>query len=116
MDVVSYCRLAEGKVDRTAEATESILVDVDADGKVLGVEVIGDGNWLDGLAALAMKGRLRVVPASACYLSCKRPQLACHRETAGTSAHFHLSGMATNVAFCHPCSRSGSWSGATTKR
>lgn len=66
MDVVSYCRLAEGKVDRTAEATESILVDVDADGKVLGVEVIGDGNWLDGLAALAMKGRLRVVPASAC--------------------------------------------------
>jgi uncharacterized protein YuzE len=71
---VSYCRIAEGKIDRTAEATESTLVD--ADGKVLGVEVIGDGNWVDGLAALAMKGRLRVVPASARQLACKRPQLA----------------------------------------
>ena len=64
---VSYATLApggipDGGVARTIWVTESILVDVDADGKVLGVEVIGEGNWLDGLAALAMKGRLRVAP------------------------------------------------------
>lgn len=65
---VSYATLApggipDGGVARTIEATESIWVDVDTDGKVLGIEVIGEGNWVDGLAALAMKGRLRVVPA-----------------------------------------------------
>jgi uncharacterized protein YuzE len=64
---VSYTDLApgdipDGGVVRTVEATEWIWVDTDADGTVLGVEVIGDGNWLDGLAALAMTGRLRVAP------------------------------------------------------
>jgi uncharacterized protein YuzE len=64
----SYIYLAPGGIPpggvaRTIEATESVLVDVDTEGKVLGVEVIGEGNWLDGLAALAMKGRLRVVKA-----------------------------------------------------
>ena len=67
--LASYTTLApggkpDGVVARTVEATESIWVDVDNDGTVLGVEVIGDGNWLDGLAALAMKGRLRVAPAT----------------------------------------------------
>jgi uncharacterized protein YuzE len=59
----SYATLARGKIARTVEATESINVDVDVDGKVLGIEVIGEGNWVDGLAALAMTGRLRVIPA-----------------------------------------------------
>jgi uncharacterized protein YuzE len=67
---VSYTDLApggipDGGVVRTVEATEWIWVDVDSDGRVLGVEVIGDGNWLDGLAALAMTGRLRVAPPAA---------------------------------------------------
>jgi uncharacterized protein YuzE len=65
----SYATLAPGGIPpggvaRTIEATESIMVDVGKDGKVLGIEVIGEGNWLDGLAALAVKGRLRVVPAA----------------------------------------------------
>jgi uncharacterized protein YuzE len=65
----SYVTLAPGGIPpggvaRTIEATEGIMVDVDANGTVLGIEVIGDGNWVDGLVALAMTGRLRVVPAA----------------------------------------------------
>jgi uncharacterized protein YuzE len=59
----SYAYLAEGEFGRTVEVSDSIMVDVDPDGKPLGVEVIGDGDWRDGLAVLAMTGRLRVVPA-----------------------------------------------------
>ena len=63
----SYTTLApggipDGGVARTIEAREDIMVDTAADGTVLGVEVIGDGNWTDGLVALAMTGRLRVAP------------------------------------------------------
>jgi uncharacterized protein YuzE len=62
---VSYARLFEGEIACTAEAREGgILVDLSADRTVLGIEVIGEGDWADGLVALAMKGRLRVVPAS----------------------------------------------------
>lgn len=65
----SYATLAAGGIPpggvaRTIEATDSINVDLGADGTVLGVEVIGDGNWVDGLVALAMTGRLRVAPAT----------------------------------------------------
>jgi uncharacterized protein YuzE len=63
----SYTTLApggipDGGVASTVEATPSIMVDIDADRRILGVEVIGDGNWVDGLAALAMTGRLAVLP------------------------------------------------------
>ena len=63
---VSYARLAEGDVARTVEAPAGSLahVDVDADGRILGVEVIGSGDWRDALAALAMTGRLRVSDSS----------------------------------------------------
>ena len=62
---VSYTTLApdgipDGGVARTVEAAAGIMVDVDAEGRVLGVEVIGDGDWVNGLVALAMAGRLRV--------------------------------------------------------
>jgi uncharacterized protein YuzE len=82
---VSYATLApggipDGGVARTVEATESIWVDVDKDGTVLGVEVIGEGNWTDGLVALAMQGRLRVMPASARQLAPARPQLVVARR------------------------------------
>lgn len=64
---VSYVTLApggipDGGVASTIEATDSIHVDIGADRTILGVEVIGDGNWVDGLVALAMKGRLRIAP------------------------------------------------------
>ena len=64
----SYATLAPGGIPpggvaRTIEAAEGIMVDVGVDGTVLGVEVIGEGNWVDGLVALAMTGRLRVAPA-----------------------------------------------------
>jgi uncharacterized protein YuzE len=54
--------IPDGSVARTVEAADGIMVDVDSDGRVLGVEVIGDGDWMDGLVALAIKGRLAVLP------------------------------------------------------
>jgi uncharacterized protein YuzE len=64
--MVSYTDLTSsgippGGVARTIEVTDSIMVDVDVEGRVLGVEVIGDGNWVDGIVKLVMIGRLRVV-------------------------------------------------------
>lgn len=64
MDQVSYARLFKGDIVSTAEARPDILVDLSADRTVLGIEVIGDACWTDGLVALAMAGRLRVAPAS----------------------------------------------------
>ena len=56
----SYAYLFKGDIASTVEAREDILVDIDADQTVLGVEVIGGADWTDGLVALAMAGRLRV--------------------------------------------------------
>lgn len=60
MTDASYVTLRSGTVARTAEASLEMMVDLDADGRVLGVEVIGDGDWRDALVALAVAGRLRV--------------------------------------------------------
>ena len=60
----SYAYLFAGEIASTVEAREDINVDIDADRTVLGVEVIGDACWTDGLVALAMAGRLRVAPAA----------------------------------------------------
>lgn len=67
---VSYTTLVPyqvppGGVAYTIEATDDILVDVDVEGRVLGTEVIGDGNWVDGIIKLVMSGRLRAVKPSA---------------------------------------------------
>jgi uncharacterized protein YuzE len=64
---VSYTDLTPGgipagAVDRTIDAGGGVYVDIGADRAILGVEVIGERNWLDGLAALAMQGRLAVLP------------------------------------------------------
>jgi len=64
---VSYTTLARegiapGSVARTLEVGPSANVDVDADGRVLGVEIIGDGEWRDALVTLVMQGRLIATP------------------------------------------------------
>jgi uncharacterized protein YuzE len=53
-----YAKLREGKVARTFEVSDSEMIDVDSDGQVLGVEVIGGTDWEDVLVRLAMQGRL----------------------------------------------------------
>lgn len=65
----SYVTLAPsgippGGVASTVEVGDSIHVDLGADRTVLGIEVIGEGNWVNGLVALAMQGRLQVAPAA----------------------------------------------------
>ena len=57
---VGYTHLREGAVARTVEVTGSIMVDVDAEDAILGVETLGGEDWRDGLATLAMAGRLTV--------------------------------------------------------
>lgn len=53
--------ISDGGVARTVEATEWIWVDTDADGTVLGVEVIGDGpkalRFTDGVLPCTGTGR-----------------------------------------------------------
>lgn len=60
----SYAYLFPGKIASTVEARSDINVDINADRTILGVEVLGDADWTDGLAALAMAGRLRVAPTA----------------------------------------------------
>lgn len=66
----SYVTLApggipDGGVASTVEVSDRYHVDLSADRTVLGVEVIGEGNWTDALVALAMQGRVRVAAAGA---------------------------------------------------
>jgi hypothetical protein len=58
---VGYTHLREGAVARTVEVTVSIMIDVDAEDRILGVETLDGEDWRDGLATLAMAGRL-VIP------------------------------------------------------
>ena len=57
---VGYTHLREGAIARTVEVTGSIMVDVDAEDAILGVETLGGEDWRDALATLAMSGRLTV--------------------------------------------------------
>lgn len=55
-----YVTLRAGEVARTVECGDSAHVDVDADGRVIGVEVIGGTRWTDVLVGLAAEGKLRI--------------------------------------------------------
>jgi uncharacterized protein YuzE len=57
---VSYARLREGQIARTVQATESLLVDLDGNDRILGVETLNGEDWCDALVNLAMTGRLAV--------------------------------------------------------
>jgi uncharacterized protein YuzE len=57
-----YAKLREGTVARTVEVSDFEMIDVDCDGQVLGVEVIGGTDWEGVLVRLAMDGRLRIAP------------------------------------------------------
>ena len=57
---LSYTHLREGDVTRTAEVTDSAMVDLDAQDRILGVETLDGEDWRDVLVTLAMSGRLAV--------------------------------------------------------
>ncbi len=61
----SYTYLFPGEIAGTVEVRPDVNVDISADRTVLGVEVIGDAPWAEGLIALALAGRLRVAPGKA---------------------------------------------------
>lgn len=47
-------------VARTVEVSDSVMVDVDAVGRVIGVEVLDGSDWTGALVTLAMSGKLRM--------------------------------------------------------
>ena len=56
-----YARLLpERKVARTVEVSDDVMVDVDADGRPVGVETLDGSDWASALASLAMRGRVRI--------------------------------------------------------
>ena len=57
---VGYTNLRTGAVARTVEVTSSILVDVDAEDRILGVETLAGEDWQTALVTLAMTGRLTI--------------------------------------------------------
>lgn len=57
----SYAYLRpDGKVARTVEVSDSVMVDVDAEGRPVGVETLDGSDWTGALATLAIRGRLRI--------------------------------------------------------
>jgi uncharacterized protein YuzE len=58
--VVGYAKLRDGNVARTVEVGDDFMIDLDADGRPLGVETIGDADWTQALVRLAMAGNIRV--------------------------------------------------------
>jgi uncharacterized protein YuzE len=56
----SYTYLCEGEIAATLEVSPDIFIDVSAVRTVIGIEVLGNGDWRDGLTALAVAGRLQV--------------------------------------------------------
>lgn len=58
----AYVHLREGKVARTVEvdALSSVMVDVDDQGRLLGVKTLNGSDWVSALATMAMDGRLVV--------------------------------------------------------
>ena len=60
MWTATYAYLRSGEVARTIEVNPDIMVDLDAQDRILGVEVLGGTDWEAGLTTLAMTGRLTI--------------------------------------------------------
>ena len=57
----SYAYLfPDRKVARTIEVTDSVMVDVDEEGRPVGVETLDGSDWTGALISLALHGRLRI--------------------------------------------------------
>ena len=48
------------RVARTIEVSESVMVDLDAEGRPVGVENLDGADWSAALVTLAMRGRVRI--------------------------------------------------------
>jgi len=49
-----------GQVARTVTVSDDVMVDVDPDGRPIGVEVLDGADWAAALVTLAMRGRVRI--------------------------------------------------------
>lgn len=47
-------------VARTIEVTDSVMVDVDDEGRPVGVETLDGSDWQGALVSLALRGRVRI--------------------------------------------------------
>lgn len=56
----AYTTLRKAEVARTVEVNVSVMIDVDADSRIIGVETLDGSDWRDALATLAMRGRLAI--------------------------------------------------------
>jgi uncharacterized protein YuzE len=56
----AYATLSKAKVARTVEVNVSVMIDVDADDLIIGVETLDGSDWRDALATLAIQGRLAI--------------------------------------------------------
>lgn len=58
--IPAYAHLRSGTVARTVEVSDDVMIDVDSEDRVLGIETLGGEDWRDALASLAMAGRLAI--------------------------------------------------------
>lgn len=57
---IAYAHLRQGKFGRTIEVSDSVMVDLDSEDRILGIETLDGSDWRDALVKLAMSGRLTV--------------------------------------------------------
>lgn len=58
--MVGYVYFRDLPVTRTVQVTDSLLVDLDSNDTITGIETLGDASWQDALVTLAMSGRLTI--------------------------------------------------------
>lgn len=56
----SYTTLRDGKVARTICVGDSVMIDLDAEDRPVGVETLDLTEWRDAFATLAMAGQMKL--------------------------------------------------------